>query len=62
MKQIKTYCPACDKDTIHVIFTEDAFGASGYARIFTTLLSLGVSNLVCTTYFKCLSCGRCKQL
>lgn len=34
MKQIKTYCPNCGRETIHVIYTEDGYGASGVARIF----------------------------
>lgn len=54
MKTIKTYCPECDKETVHIIWTEDAYGASGVARIFSTLLSVGMSNLACTTYSKCI--------
>lgn len=50
MKTIKTYCPECDKETVHIIWTEDAYRASGVARIFSTLLSVGMSNLACTTY------------
>lgn len=57
MKQIKTYCPNCGRETIHVIYTED-----GVARIFSSLLSLGTSNLACTTYSKCISCGKTKEL
>jgi hypothetical protein len=41
---------------------EDAYGASGVARIFSTLLSVGTSNLVCTTYSKCMSCGTVEEL
>lgn len=41
---------------------EDAYGASGVARIFSTLLSVGMSNLACTTYSKCISCGNTKEL
>lgn len=41
MKYVKTYCPYCNKDTVHVIWTEDGYGASGIARIFSTLLSMG---------------------
>lgn len=41
MKTIKTYCPECDKETVHIIWTEDAYGASGVARIFSTILSMG---------------------
>ena len=37
-------------------------GASGVARIFSTLLSVGMSNLACTTYSKCISCGNTKEL
>lgn len=59
MKQIKTYCPNCGRETIHVIWTEDG---SGVARIFSSLLSLGTSNLACTTYSKCISCGKTKEL
>ena len=62
MKQIKTYCPNCGRETIHVIYTEDGSGASGVARIFSTLISLGTSNLACTTYSKCISCGKTKEL
>ena len=62
MKTIKTYCPECDKETVHIIWTEDAYGASGVARIFSTLLSVGMSNLACTTYSKCISCGNNKKI
>ena len=62
MKTIKTYCPECDKETVHIIWTEDGYGASGVARIFSTLISLGMTNLACTTYGKCISCGKTKQL
>ena len=62
MKYVETYCPNCEKKTIHVIWTEDGYGASGVARIFSTLISLGLSNLACTTYSKCISCGKTKQL
>lgn len=34
----------------------------GVARIFSTLISLGMANLACTTYSKCISCGKTKQL
>lgn len=56
MKTIKTYYPECDKETVHIIWTED--GYSDIARIFSTLISLGMSNLVCTKYSKCNSCGK----
>lgn len=36
--------------------------ASGVARIFSTLLSIGMSNLACIKYSKCVSCGKTKQL
>lgn len=62
MKYLVTYCPTCKEKTIHVIWTEDGYGASGVARIFSTLISLGLSNLACTTYSKCISCGETKQL
>lgn len=62
MKQIKTYCPNCGRETIHVIYTEDGYGAFGVARIFSSLLSLGTSNLACTTYSKGISCGKTKEL
>ena len=62
MKTIKTYCPECDKEPVHIIWTEDGYGASGVARIFSTLISLGMANLACTTYSKCISCGKTKQL
>ena len=62
MKQIKTYCPNCGRETIHVIYTEDGYGASGVARIFSTLISLGMSNLVCTKYSKCISCGKTEEI
>lgn len=48
--------------TIHVIWTEDGYGALGVARIFSTLISLGMANLACTTYSKCISCGKTKEL
>lgn len=60
MKTIKTYCPECDKETVHIIWTED--GYSDIARTFSTLISLGMSNLVCTKYSKCISCGKIKEL
>lgn len=59
MKYVKTYCPYCNKDTVHVIWTEDGYGASGIARIFSTLLSMGIA---CTKYSKCVSCGDIKEL
>lgn len=62
MKTIKTYCPECDKETVYIIWTEDGYGASGVARIFSTLISLEMANLACTTYSKCISCGKTKQL
>lgn len=62
MKYLTTYCPTCGEKTIHVIWTEDGYGASGVARIFSTLISLGLSNLACTTYSKCISCGETKEL
>ena len=62
MKYIKTYCPNCKRESTHVVWTKDGYGASGTARIFTSLLSFGTSNLVCTTYSKCISCGKTKQL
>ncbi len=61
MKQIKTYCPNCGRETIYIIWTEDGYGASGVARIFSSLLSLGVSNIDCTTYSKCTNCGKIKK-
>ena len=62
MEKIKTYGSNCCKETIHVIWTEDGYGASSVARIFSSLLSLGTSNLACTTYSKCISCGKTKEL
>lgn len=62
MKTIKTYCPECDKEIVHIIWTEDGYRASGVARIFSTLISLEMANLACTTYSKCISCGKTKQL
>ena len=62
MERIKTYCPNCNRETIHVIWTESGYGASGVAIIFSSLLSLGTSNLACTTYSKCISCGNTKEL
>ena len=62
MKYIKTYCPCCGRKTTHVIWTEEGYGASGVARLFTTLISLEVSNIVCNTYSKCISCGTTEEL
>lgn len=62
MKHIRTYCSNYKEETIHVIWTESGYGASGVARIFSSLLSLGTSNLACTTYSKCISCGKTKEL
>ena len=59
---LKHIAQKCDKETVHIIWTEDAYGASGVARIFSTLLSVGMSNLACTTYSKCISCGNTKEL
>lgn len=42
----------------YISFTKDR----GVARIFSTLLSVGMSNLACTTYSKCISCGKTKEL
>nr|DAI57915.1 MAG TPA: hypothetical protein [Caudoviricetes sp.] len=41
---------------------EDSYGVSGIARVFSSLLSLGMVNLVYTTYSKCISCGKIKEL
>lgn len=62
MKYIKIYCPECNKKTTHVIWTEDSYGASGFSRIFSSILSVGMSNLHCSTYCKCLSCGEIKEI
>ena len=62
MKTVKTYCPKCGKETTHVVYVEDGYGASGAARIFTTILSFGMSNLVTTKYSTCCSCGCTKEL
>lgn len=58
MKHIKTYCSNCGEETTHIIWTEDGYGASGVARIFSSILSLGMSNLHCDTICECLNCGR----
>lgn len=60
MKTIKTHCPECDKETVHIIWTED--GYSDIARIFSTLISLEMANLGCTTYSKCISCGKTEEI
>lgn len=57
-KYIKTFCPECNMITTHRIVTEDAYGASGAARILTTIISLGMSNLMTETKSTCLSCGK----
>ena len=57
MEYIKTYCPNCDKETLHAVYTEDGYGVFRLARIFTAIISVGTSNLDCHTYSKCLSCG-----
>lgn len=62
MEYVKTYCPYCNKDTVHVIWTEDGYGASGIARVFSTILSMGMSNIVCNTYSKYISCGTTEEL
>ena len=59
-KYIKSYCPDCKRVTTHKITTEDAYGASGITRIFTTIISLGTSNLMTETKCTCLSCGNTK--
>ena len=51
------YCPECESKQEHVIWTEDGYGCEGAARVFSSILSLGTSNLGCTTYAKCLNCG-----
>jgi hypothetical protein len=58
MEKIKTYCSNCRKETIHVIWTEDGYGAYGVCRVISSILSLGMSNLYCDTICKCLSCNR----
>lgn len=62
MKTIKTYCPECDKETVHIIWTEDGYGGFWCSKNFSTLISLEMANLACTTYSKCISCGKTKQL
>lgn len=62
MKNIRTYCPKCGKETTHIIYIEDGYGASGVSRIFTTLISFGMCNLVITKYSTCCSCGHTKEL
>lgn len=55
MKQIKTYCPNCGRETIHVIWIKDGYGASDVTRIFSSLISFGMANLVCTVCSKCIT-------
>lgn len=62
MKTIKIYCPKCKKETTHIMWTEDSYGATGFERIFSTILSAGMSNLACSTYCKCLSCRKITQI
>lgn len=62
MKYVETYCLNCGRETIHVIWTEDGYGASDIARIFSTLISLEMANLGCTTYSKCISCGKTEEI
>lgn len=57
MEYIKTYCPNCDKETLHAVYTENGYGVFRLTRIFTTIISVGISNFNCHTYSKCLSCG-----
>ena len=58
MSKYRNYCKKCDRDTLHKEYTEDGYGATGGARILTSILSLGMSNIACDTYSKCLSCGK----
>lgn len=58
MSKYTCYCKKCNKDTLHLEYTEDAYGASGGARILTSIISLGMSNLTTDTYLQCLSCGK----
>ena len=44
------------------MWTEDGYGATGFERIFSTILSAGMSNLACSTYCKCLSCRKITQI
>lgn len=48
--------------TYYIVWMEDSYGVSGIARVFSSLLSLGMVNLVYTTYSKCISCGKIKEL
>lgn len=62
MSNYKNYCSECDRETLHKEWTEDGYGASGGARILTTLISLGMSNITCDTYVKYLSCGETNHI
>ena len=60
MSKYKNYCNWCEKETLHYEWTEDGYGGSGASRIFTTIVSLGMSNLMIDTYLKCLTCNKTK--
>jgi hypothetical protein len=58
MSRYKNYCSNCQRETLHYEWTEDAYGGSGTTRIFTSIISLGMSNLITYTFIKCLSCNK----
>ena len=62
MKFKTLYCHECQHPTEHVIWTEDALGCESIARVFSSIISLGVSNIACTTYCKCTVCGETNEL
>lgn len=62
MKTDIIYCAECNKNTKHIIWIEDALGCSGVARIFSSIISLGISNIACTTYCECTRCGNIEIL
>lgn len=51
------YCEECGCKEEHIVWTEDILGAEGAARIFTSIMTLGISNIGCYTYAECLNCG-----
>lgn len=61
-KYIKTYCAECKRETTHCIEVEDGAGATGFARIFTTILTAGTCNLYCEKWCTCCSCGHSERL
>ena len=62
MKTINTYCPICDRTTAHTIYTTNSYGETGFDRLFSGIVTLGMSEIDSLTVIKCINCGKESEL